>query len=187
MHSLQFEKSVLRVRLRHRLFKIKPSVQKSKSRKITAHLLAMDLFRKAKNILVYVSLPVEVQTDRLILKMIAMKKNVYVPHMTKKHTGMKIFQIQDPAKDLKKGRFGVLQPRPLKSRKGSPGKLDLVIVPGLGFDKTGARLGRGGGFFDRFLKKARNAHKIGLAFREQVVGKIPKEPHDMPVDRLITA
>ncbi len=187
MPSIQFEKSLLRVRLRHRLLKIKPAAKKIKSRKIVDHLLAMDIFRKSKNVFAYVSLPAEVQTDRLILKMIAAKKNVYVPHITKKQRHIHIFKIYDPAKDLRKGMFGILQPRPLKVRKGNPVKLDLIIVPGLGFDKNGMRLGRGGGFFDRFLKKTQKAYKIGLAFREQVVNKIPKEAHDIPVDRLITA
>ena len=65
-------------------------------------------------------------------------------------------------------------------------KIDCVIVPGAAFDVHGKRLGLGGGYYDRFLKLAENAKKISLAFDFQILENIPTEPHDLPVDFIIT-
>ena len=146
----------------------------------------MPSFQTSQNIMTYAALPGEVQTGPLIRKMLAMKKNVFLPRIHSARRPMSIFQIYHPSRDLRKGRYGILQPRPLKTRKGNPKNLDLVLVPGVGFDRKGSRLGRGAGYFDRFLKKAKRSKKIALAFREQVLGKIPHGPHDVLMDRVIT-
>jgi 5-formyltetrahydrofolate cyclo-ligase len=64
--------------------------------------------------------------------------------------------------------------------------MDLIIVPGVAFDRKGGRLGRGAGYYDRLLRKARSVPKIGLCFREQLVRKVPMKKHDMSVDKIIT-
>ena len=78
--------------------------------------------------------------------------------------------------------------------KGNPSKhaliptqlYDLIIVPLIAFDQTGHRIGFGGGWYDRFLSTQPNAQKIGLAYELQLVGTIPAEPHDEPLDAVIT-
>lgn len=134
----------------------------------------------------YVALSDEVDTRELILKALALRKNVYAPRIFKKRKEIGIFQIRHPRKDLRKGTYGIQEPGALSFHQGNPARLDLVIVPGLGFDRRGGRLGRGGGYFDRFLLKTNRARKIGLAFREQMVRKIPIGSHDIRVDRVIT-
>lgn len=134
----------------------------------------------------YVALSDEVDTRELILKALALRKNVYAPRVLRKRKEIGIFQIRHPLKELRGGTYGIQEPGVANRSQGDPARLDLVIVPGLGFDRRGARLGRGGGYFDRFLLKAKRARKIGLAFREQMVRKIPTGCHDVRVDRVIT-
>jgi 5-formyltetrahydrofolate cyclo-ligase len=88
---------------------------------------------------------------------------------------------------LSPGPYGILQPR--ESRELSLEEIDLVIVPGVAFDKKGNRLGRGRGYYDRFLKDLtlRGIPSVGIAFDFQVVDNIPTLPHDLPVAKLITA
>ena len=97
-----------------------------------------------------------------------------------------MFQIKNPLKDLKPGRFGIPEPKAKRARAGNPKNLDLVVVPGLGFDRRKGRLGRGEGYFDRFLKKTGKTRRIGLAFQEQIVDFIPMQAHDVRVHQIIT-
>lgn len=111
-------------------------------------------------------------------------KKLYVPAVDplKKEIRPLVLKIMG---ELKPGPYGILEPPFRAERVGVPAKLDLVLVPGLGFDSQGARLGRGEGYFDRFLKQASNAYKIGLAFKCQRVGKIPSEAQDVLMDEII--
>ena len=88
------------------------------------------------------------------------------------------------ATQLGLGRFGVLEPKP-----GCPvvplNQLDLALVPGVAFDLTGRRLGRGKGFYDRLLTQVRG-HKCGVCFDSQVVEEVPEEPHDIRLDSILT-
>ena len=98
---------------------------------------------------------------------------------------------------LKKGAYGISEPSPCAQGLGEPfatqlidpAKIDLCIVPGLAFDLSGNRLGRGLGYYDRFLSRLpESAHKIGLAFKFQVLKRLPFcLPHDVRVDKVIFA
>ncbi|MCM8775876.1 MAG: 5-formyltetrahydrofolate cyclo-ligase [Candidatus Omnitrophica bacterium] len=162
------------------------SARKAKSKKIIAALQRAMVFKRARNIMTYVALPEEVQTWDLIRQARALDKRVFVPKIEPKSRCMMAVEVIDPAKELKKGTYGILAPKQTRGRILNPRHLDLVIVPGVGFDPRGRRLGRGKGYFDRFLKKATHARKIGLAFREQMVKKIPAGPQDVPMDRVLT-
>ena len=137
--------------------------------------------------MIYVSKAGEVETHGLIRKALKLKKEVFAPKI-QPGNGLKIYAVRNFSKDLKRGAYGILEPKAVKSRLGKPEELDLVVIPGLGFDKTGRRLGRGGGYFDRFLekvKKAKKICKIGLAFKEQMRYRIPYHQHDVHMDRVI--
>jgi 5-formyltetrahydrofolate cyclo-ligase len=88
--------------------------------------------------------------------------------------------------DLQVGSYGILEPRPDKIKEASIDKIDLIIVPGVGFDLSGHRIGHGKGYYDNLLKISKNHLHIGLAFEFQIVDKIPIESHDLPVKRIIT-
>ncbi|MDR3232870.1 MAG: 5-formyltetrahydrofolate cyclo-ligase [Planctomycetaceae bacterium] len=93
--------------------------------------------------------------------------------------------------ELEAGTFGILEPKPPvyrdRSRQIALDDIDVVLVPGLAFDRSGSRLGRGKGYYDRFLKKLKpSALKIGLAFECQIFDEIPADGSDVPLDLVIT-
>ena len=91
----------------------------------------------------------------------------------------------DSLENLVTGKFGIRSVKdPIKI---DPSQIDLIIVPGAGFDRLGNRLGLGGGFYDRFLQKTPRALKIALAFQFQIVDKIPVESHDQKIDAIVTS
>lgn len=83
-------------------------------------------------------------------------------------------------------RYGVPEPDPEVSTGVCVSEIDVVLVPGMAFDRAGRRLGRGGGFYDRFLALIPQAVRIGIAFEEQVVDRVPSESHDQSIDLLVT-
>lgn len=88
---------------------------------------------------------------------------------------------------LRAGQHGVMEPPPDAARHVEPTSLDMVVFPGLAFDPAGNRLGRGGGFYDRFARSlVAGGAKVGAAFDEQVVGRVPVDPWDTPVDAVVT-
>lgn len=78
-----------------------------------------------------------------------------------------------------------MEPRVTCPRR-SVSRMEVIVVPGVGFDKKGNRMGRGAGYYDRLLRKAGKIFKIGLCFREQVVHQLPVTKTDVPVDCVIT-
>lgn len=88
-------------------------------------------------------------------------------------------------RDLESGPHGIRQPY-VDSPAIDPDDIDIVIVPGVAFDVAGERVGYGGGYYDRLLRRTPHATRIALAFDEQIVAKIPHEPHDEHVDVIVT-
>ena len=184
--ALEDTKTWYRNDLRQSLKRIKSADRKLKSQVILKRLLKTAEYRNARHILTYVSLPDEVDTRHFIRQAIRDGKYVYVPRIYPARKKIKLFQIASLREDLRKGSFGIAEPIARKSRQARPAELDLVIVPGLGFDRKGARLGRGAGYFDRFLSRTKNAVRIGLSFRQQLRTKIPAGRHDVRMDRVVT-
>lgn len=92
----------------------------------------------------------------------------------------------DPSNDLVRGAFGILEPS-ADSARVPLDEIDAFFCPGMAFDHQGGRLGRGKGFYDRLLSQARtDAHKIGVAFPSQIVPTTHCEPHDIPMDEIIS-
>ena len=114
-------------------------------------------------------------------------KRVIVPLTNLENKELSLYEITDRQNDLKKGTYGVMEPRPEKTRLTHFEEVDCVIVPGTVFDKKNHRIGRGIGYYDRFLKKfSPNILKIGLAFLFQVIPAIPSEVHDVKLDMVLT-
>ncbi len=179
-------KSRLRRLLLGHLRRQTPKARLAKSRAIGRRLKRLPLYRKAKRLLCYVAFDGEVETRPILYQALADGKRVAVPVTDPRRKRIVAVEITDPDRDLRaKGPFGI--PQPAAGRRIRPSELDLILVPGIGFDRKGGRLGRGGGYFDRFLEKApKKIPRVGLAFRFQVVEKLPWEPHDEPVSRVIT-
>ena len=143
-------------------------------------------FRRARNVMGYMALPYEVDMRPVLKRLMVLKKNVFLRAVNSGRGQIRIFPVTHLKRDLARGSYGILEPRPGKCPAGRPSQMDLVLVPGIGFDRKGGRLGHGKGYFDKFLKKVKRARRIGLAFREQILEKVPCEKHDQRVHRVIT-
>ena len=111
-----------------------------------------------------------------------------IPHINRKTKRMLACEAKDMNKELHHGPYGIRQPKEKSKKPVGLKSINLVIVPGIAFSHDGQRLGRGGGYFDRFLKKLpKKTLKVGLAFDFQIVKDIPFFPHDIPVDLVLSA
>lgn len=151
-----------------------------KSRKIHDKLFNLEQYKKSKTVMFFVSFNSEVNTHDMI-KGALKSKTVVVPKV--EHHEIEPSVIID-FDNLIPAKFGILEP--IELMKIAYKNIDLVLVPGIAFDKEGHRIGYGFGYYDKFLKKAHKAVKIGLCFDFQVVDKIPTEMHDVPVDLIVT-
>lgn len=175
-------KKELRRQLIEKRNDIPGKVRKEKSLKITEKILHHSATEQAGTVFVYVSFGSEVDTLPLIKKLFHLGKRVGVPLCnTQSHT-MTVYEIKDLSQ-LKKGHYGILEPD--KGLKEIPkDKIDLVIVPGVAFDKEGYRMGYGGGYYDRFLADF-DGYTIGIAFWECIEEKLPKGEFDRKVNEVI--
>lgn len=153
---------------------------------ICTHLIELDIFQaacKKDRLMIYLSFGDEVQTTPLLTE-----RSVVVPYCENDTIiPVRIFSRND----LEPSRFGILEPkRGVRNdvrHLVTPEELDVIIVPGLAFDKLGNRLGRGKGYYDRFLSRfSSNIISIGLAFEYQIVYRVPVDHWDCPVSMIVT-
>ena len=154
--------------------------------RIRERLFLNPKFQKANIIMSYVSKSYEVDTWTIIEKSLEMGKKVAVPYVLKGDRLMLPSLILD-CKELVKGSYGVYQPHPDNIRRVDLNQLDLLLVPGVAFDKAGNRLGHGKGYYDRFLKKVPYTYSLGLSYEFQVLERLPISMLDRPVSSLIYA
>lgn len=182
MHKAQLRTTCLR-----RLKQQKEDARRQRSNTVRRKVFRLTAFRRAKTVCCYVALPYEVQTWRMIEQMLAIGKRVVVPMVRRGSKRLSLSEVRDPAADLTPGAFGVWEPR-MSARRPVPLKdIDLVLVPGLAFDRRGHRLGHGLGYFDRFLARLpKTTPTVGLAFRFQLLNRLPAAPHDHAVQTVLT-
>lgn len=154
-----------------------------KSNNIIARLLSLKEFEKAKTIFLYISFGSEVNTHGLI-RLLFGKKKVFVPVMEKEKKEIYISELRE-WKELTSGAYGILEPKKEYIRKGNVSDMDIAIVPGIAFDEEGYRIGYGGGYYDKLLRKM-NGKKIGVAYDFQILKKLPHEDHDVKMDKIVT-
>lgn len=182
----EIKKTLLRIELRKALLEMPRERRKRKSKQITEKVLRQTFFRQCQTVMIYVSTGREVETFQLIRAALTAGKKLFVPLIGKKKGSMRAVPVVDPKRDLKPGPYGILQPAAESRVRPRVKDLDVILVPGLGFDRRGGRIGRGAGYFDRFLAKYPKAVKVGLAFREQMRGRIPIAKNDVRMDLVIT-
>ena len=155
--------------------------------KIKNKLLRLNEIEQALNIMVYVSYKNEVKTHWLIKRLLVEDRNVYVPYCLVEERKLKIANITNMDKDLKKDAYGILEPVEDLRVDVSPEVLDAVIVPGTAFSRNGYRIGYGGGYYDKFLScLPEKTISIGLTYDTLLVESLPIEKHDLPVDIIVT-
>lgn len=174
----QEEKSNLRATARKTIEAIVDSENYiERQAKVLATLKAIADFKSAKTILIYYPMLGEINLEPLLKEFSGSKQFALPRALGKGH--MVLFAI-DSFEGLSEERYGIRVP-PSTNPYISKDSLDLIIVPGLMFDKKGYRLGRGGGYFDKLLAKTQ-AKTMGLCFKEQLVEKLPTEKHDLAMD-----
>lgn len=173
-------KHTLRQEVRERCKALTPALRSQKSKIIWEKLKERPEFKSAQKILVYLSKEGEVETHEEIQKLFE-KKDVFAPKIQERVMSIHPIRSWD---NLEPGTFKILEPKNCKSIASK--ELDLVLVPGIAFDKNGHRIGHGKGHYDRLLKHT-SATKIGLAFHEQILdNEVPFEDHDIPMNLIIT-
>ena len=161
--------------------------RQEKSRAAMQNFWSLPEIKHWSTLFVYVNFRSELETLELIQSCLSKGKRVAIPLVEASTVSMIPLLIQDPEKDLVAGYYGIPEPDPEKSLRVAAREIDAVVIPGSVFDIHGGRLGYGGGYYDRFLvNDAPRAKRIGLAFEMQVVEKVPVQPHDQPLDILIT-
>jgi 5-formyltetrahydrofolate cyclo-ligase len=178
------DKTQLRNELRQILARMPEAVRQEKSRQVCGYLLGADDYKRASVVMVFLSMPGEVDTTPILLDAWQQGKTVVVPQVLWDRRHMIPVEIRSLKSGLDVDKKGLRNPT-----AGEPvpyEEIDLVIVPGLGFDRQCNRLGRGGAYYDRFFTSpGLGALKWAVAFSEQIVDAIPHDEHDMPVDALI--
>ena len=179
------EKSTLRHEIKQRLVQMSQADRITHSKQICKWIIDSDVFHKASVIMVYLSLPHEVDTTLLILHAWQQGKTVAVPKVSWEQRHMIPVEITSLDTGLKEDHRGLRNPI-----NGVPipfDEIDLVITPGLGFDKNGNRLGRGGAFYDNFFRhKKITAARWAVAFSPQMCDEIPHDENDVAVDAVVT-
>jgi 5-formyltetrahydrofolate cyclo-ligase len=156
-----------------------------RSKKIEKRFFETKEYQESQIIFFYISYNNEVYTHYMIKRSISEEKILVVPLCNKEERTLIISRL-DKWNDLKMGAYNILEPKRVSVKEISIDRIDLIIVPGLGFDKLGHRIGHGMGYFDRLLKNSHYAKHMGLAFEMQIVDKIYSEKHDIPVDIIVT-
>ncbi len=179
------DKKELRHSLRSRLFALAQSQRRIESKQACQNLIETDEYRNASVIMIFLSLPHEVDTTAVILDAWQHGKTVAVPKVSWQQRHMIAVEITSLETGLTESSSGLKNPT-----TGVPmpvEEIDLIVTPGLGFDAKGNRLGRGGGYYDRFFGSEHLvAKKCGFGFSQQIVESVPVDEHDKLVDFLVT-
>lgn len=158
------------------------------SKLIAARVLALPEYQKAGTVMFYVDVRSEVRTRQALPMALESGKQIVVPYCVDGE--LELFHLES-MDELELGSYRILEPRAelrtVPEKKVDPSKLDLILVPGVGFDRRGGRTGHGKGYYDKLLQHARlDAPLIALAFECQMFPEIPMAAHDVFMDKVVT-
>ncbi len=178
-------KKAVRQELRQLLAALPESELQRRSAAACRRLCEEEEYRRAEVIMIFLSTPHEVDTRQLALQAWADLKRVLAPRVSWDQRRMIPVEIPSLASGVEEGYMGIREP--VEGMPVPVSDIDLVVVPGLAFDQHGSRLGRGRGFYDRFLShRDFRAAKCGLALADQFVDNLPVGAADVPMDMLVT-
>jgi 5-formyltetrahydrofolate cyclo-ligase len=166
--------------------RIPKELKGTKDSSIKQRLLALPEFLSARSVLVYASFRSEVETSGIIRESLSMGKRAILPKVDKGRHRLLLYEIKNPD-ELVSGFMGIPEPFQSEEREVLLEDIDLVIIPGAGYDYAGNRLGYGGGYYDKLLSgRQKKMPLIAIAYEEQLVDAIPAEKHDVRVDMIVT-
>ena len=174
------DKKELRKTIRELKRTITPTLACSSSNAVLHHLKGIAAFKESKNILLYSSLPDELDTAAIINACLSQGKDIYLPRVE----GDDIVILKANDTHLAIGSYNIYEPTG-DNVITDKSIIDVAIIPGMAFDKNGNRLGRGKGYYDRFLSDFKGT-KIGLGYDFQLLDSIPTEAHDKCMDWIVT-
>lgn len=165
---------------------IPAAVRLEKSAAVLAALSELPAFQKAAHIFCFVSFRAEVETKPIIEHLWRHGKQVYIPYIHESHTVMRASQLRS-FDELEIGYYGVMEQKHEFVTLTPADTIDLILTPGLLFDRDGYRIGYGGGYYDGFFASLNHpVVKIGICFEEQIRAQLPHDEHDVPVDLIVT-
>ena len=173
------DKRNIRKSVRAEIAKLLPEDKEVLSSQIFNKISELEEVKKASVIALFISLSDEPQTARFIDK-ISSHKRVVIPRIEGEE-----MEFYDISEGVTAGSFGIMEP--IATTPINPSEIDVMIVPGVAFTHQGIRLGRGKGFYDKYLSlKGFRAYTIGVCYPCQVVENLPSEPHDKEIDLIVT-
>ncbi|MBR1563855.1 MAG: 5-formyltetrahydrofolate cyclo-ligase [Paludibacteraceae bacterium] len=175
-YKTQKQKKDLRAHLLQKRRLLTADVVATCSDEVVTQLLGNPAYQQAKTVMFYY--PANNEINLLRLAEINPEKQFLLPVTHRHSIEVRPFVGKD---NLKRGKFGIPEPQTPTFR----GNIDLLLVPGVGYDNQLYRLGRGGGYYDRFISSLKKAHKIGIGYRFQLVEHIPHNHHDRKMDEII--
>ena len=186
--NVQERKKLLRKKITEILKQISQEELKRRSKDVCDKIISLPIYKKAKTILGYYPLTGEVDVKGLLQQALGNGKIVGLPVVNRQSGNLEFYRIKG-LEDLCLGPWGIKQPDVSKTEHIDLGKAELILVPGLAFDRQGWRLGRGRGYYDRLLKRLKKPTvKLGVCFDFQIQDSLPKEPQtDELVDIIISS
>ncbi|KAG8440840.1 hypothetical protein GDO86_006541 [Hymenochirus boettgeri] len=196
MASVLAAKKALRDQLKQRLVALNETEKRRQSLDVTRKLLSHKKYQASQRVAVFINMPDEIQTRDIVHDIFQQGKACFIPRYRRQSNHMDMVRLgsTEEINQLPLTSWNIRQPAEGDGREEalSSGGLDLVLVPGLGFDKEGHRLGRGKGYYDTFLQRYRNQlggtpYTIALAFQEQLCESIPVNENDIEIDEILLA
>lgn len=157
------------------------------SERITKRLLALAAYRGARCVMAYASFGSELDTGDFIADVLAQGKELVLPRVERGSRALQLHAVEDPARQLGPGVWGIPQPRADLCPLVPISRVDFVLVPGVAFTPRCERLGYGGGYYDGFIRGlARRPPLVAAAFALQVLPALPMSETDQRVDLVVT-
>jgi len=157
-----------------------------RSRRVVARLLECAEFQRAATLMAFYSFGTELNTHELLAECLRLGKTLALPRTRQREVSLSVHRVTDLEAGLERNRLGFCEPKLHLPVVPLP-QIDLLIVPGLAFDPSGNRLGRGRGYYDRFLaSRGLRAVRCALLFDCQCIEAVPVAAHDRPVDLMVT-
>ena len=180
---MKIEKSEVRKQIRELKRAVSPEEKLRRSETIMRQVETLPEFQEAHVVLLYWSMADEVQTHNFVNRWYK-DKVLLLPCVD--GDDLRLRQYTGPECMVAGEQFGIGEPDASLPEYTDLDRVEMIIVPGVAFDRTGNRMGRGRGFYDRLLKSTPHAMKIGVAYDFQMLNEIPVEPHDVKMDQVIS-
>lgn len=185
--TIKAQKRALRQAMIEGILAMDPADRRAQEAELAETAPSLPGFAEAQTVLLYVAaFAEEIGTAPILREALRLGKRLVCPKVDPPARRLLLYQIEHLGADFAPGVLGI--PEPLPSRPTvEPETIDWVLVPGLAFDERGYRLGRGGGYYDRFLPRLRpSALRWAIALESQCLSQIPIEPHDQQLDGILS-